>query len=804
MSFKKKHYLICYIALFLLLLLCGGSEKQYNSSKDFGSISELVLLWNAPISTEDAALHLSENYPELSLLEHDSDFSLCGYHAATEHSATVEQLLALLNMDHALLLAEPNYEMELMELSYPDDPYFYAQWAFVNNGSYPHYYGALSIPQPSIPDIDMNILEAWAAYPLSKKQTRPVIVAIIDTGVDYRHPDLAEHMWVNTGEIPGNGMDDDGNGYIDDIYGWDFFHDDSTVCHYIETADGYTALPEDSDNHGTHCAGIIAAVANNGIGVAGVASNINIQIMSLKIHGGTNTAGSVANAVKAIRYAEAMGASICNMSWGTTNYSQALELAIEESSMLFVTAAGNEGSNNNSTPVYPANFRFPNVISVAFIDAFGRLSSSSNYGTSTVDIAAPGQDIYSTLVGTYGYSSGSSMAAPHVSGLAAMIYAYREDIYPSQVKDLIVSTMRPLSSLDAYLIYPGIPNALAAIQSLDNLVSDTHAPFLSLETTYEQDMIAIRVSAFDSGSSGLRKIKYAYGSKRSEFFRDENGGTILSGDTAFLTKSGFYTFFVEDYAGNYTLYNYYVEDDTTAPQITAFYTVTPDYKNYLLSVSATDDESGIKSFKYLPGEHSAEAFLANGIELSISPAEELLELPTETTGALSFYALDYRGNSTVTILYPKVIPSVSLHLNLLERSLSIGGTFKLQAILFPLNTTDSITFLSLNPELVSVDESGLITAHLPGETFVVASAPSGIQRACKISVREPEVTPIPDIIPTPDITPTPSADPTLDTTPTPLPEDDIPVGWIPSDRYPVGWISALSKMLFQFLNNQGS
>lgn len=791
MVLKKKYYLICYIALFLLLLLCGGSKQQYTSYEDIGNIHELVLFWNAPISAENAILHLSEHYPGLSLLEHDSNFSLCGY-AAAESSVTAEQLLALLNADRAILLAEPNYEMELMDITYPNDPYFQAQWAFANNGSYPHYYGSLSIPQPSIADIDMNIPEAWAAYPLSKENTRPVIVAVIDTGVDYRHPDLSENMWVNTGEIPGNGIDDDGNGYIDDIYGWDFFHDDDTVCHYAETEDGYyTVLPEDNDNHGTHCAGIIAAVANNGIGVAGVASNINVQIMSLKIHGGTNTAGSVANAVKAIRYAEAMGASICNMSWGTTNYSQALELAIEESSMLFVTAAGNDGSNNNSTPVYPANFRLPNVISVAFIDAFGYLSVSSNYGTSTVDIAAPGQDIYSTLVGTYGYSSGSSMAAPHISGLAAMIYAYRDGIYPSQVKDLIINTMHPLPSLDPYLVYPGIPDALSAIRAMDNLVADTQTPFLSLETTYEQDMITVHVSAFDAGGSGLRKVKYAYGSKRLEFFREEAGGSVLSGESAVLMKSGFYTFYVEDYAGNYTLYNYYVEDDTTAPQITASYTVTPDDKSFLVSATAADDKSGIKSFKYLSGEHTAEAFLAGGTELSTALEGELLEFPADATESVSFYALDYRGNSTVIILYPKVIPSVSLHLNLLERSLAAGSTFQLQVLMFPLNTTDSVTFLSLNPDLVSIDSSGLVTAHRPGETFLVASTTSGIQRACKIIVygteptpgaipapdaeATPDVTPTPDTEPTPGVTPAPDAEPTPGTTPAP-PEDDIPVG----------------------------
>ncbi|MGN0506222.1 MAG: S8 family serine peptidase [Lachnospiraceae bacterium] len=736
----KKKYLICYIGLFLLLTVCGGSESKHTTVfPDAADIHELVLLWNAPLSEENALLHLAEYYPELSLSEHDGDYSLCEYDASVENAANMEQLLALLNTDPALLLAEPNYTMELMELSYPDDPYFDAQWAFSNTGTYSHYYGSLSIPQPSLEGIDMNILQAWEAYPLSKENTRPVIVAVIDTGVDYRHPDLAEHMWINTNEIPDNGIDDDGNGYIDDIYGWDFFHDDSSVCHYAETADGYTVLPEDNDNHGTHCAGIIAAAANNGIGIAGVASNVDVRIMSLKIHGGSASSGSIANAIKAIRYAEAMGASICNMSWGTTNYSQALELVIQESSMLFVTAAGNEASNNNSTPVYPASFRLPNVISVAFIDAFGNLASSSNYGTSTVDIAAPGQDIYSTLVGTYGYSSGSSMAAPHVTGLAAMIYAYRDEIYPSQVKDLIINTMKPLSSLDAYLIHPGIPDALAAIRALDNLVFDTQAPSISLETTYERDMIVLRVSAFDAGGSGIRRVKYSYGSKSLDFFRTEGGGTVLSGDRAVLAKSGFYTFFLEDYAENYTLYNYYVEDDTKSPEVTVSYTVTSDYGSFVVSVSAVDDKSGVKALKYLPGEHSSEAFLADGIELPVSPANAVLEFSTATTDALSFYALDYRGNSTVTTIYPEVVPATSLHLNVLERSLSVDGTFRLQALAFPLDTTDSITFVSLNPELLSIDESGLITAHLPGETFIIASTTSSIQSVCKIVIHEPEL-----------------------------------------------------------------
>ena len=354
-------------------------------------------------------------------------------------------------------------EAELSEFHFPDDPYLDSLWAFENPGYYTHYYGTFPVSLPATEGIDLNLWEAWRRYPLKKEETRTIVVAIIDTGIDYQHPDLRDQMWVNPNEIPGNGIDDDGNGYVDDIHGWDFYHNDASICHYVETTHGFTADPDDNDNHGTHIAGILAATANNSIGIAGAASNINIRIMSLKIHGGTSSSGSVTNAIKAIRYAEEMGADICNLSWGTLNYNEALEIAIRESSMLFVTAAGNNGINNNSTPVFPASLRLDNLISVAYIDADGILDPASNYGVSTVDIAAPGYDIYSTLVGSYGYSSGSSMAAPYVTALAAMVYAYQDYVYPAQVKEMIINTMQPLSTLDGYLIHPGIPDAAALL-----------------------------------------------------------------------------------------------------------------------------------------------------------------------------------------------------------------------------------------------------------------------------------------------------------------------------------------------------
>ena len=626
----------------------------------------------------------------------------------------------------------------------PNDPYNDTLWAFDNPGYYTHYYGSFPVNQPSTEGVDMNIWSAWEHYPLSKEETRTVTIAIIDTGIDYRHPDLKDQMWVNPNEIPDNGIDDDGNGYVDDIYGWDFYNNDATICHYTETENGYIAHPDDNDNHGTHIAGIIAATANNSIGISGVASNVNIQIMSLKIHGGSSSSGSVANAIKAIRYAEAMGADICNLSWGTINYNQALELAIRESSMLFITAAGNNGINNNSTPMFPASLRLPNLISVAYINNDGTLAADSNYGVSTVDIAAPGEDIYSTLVGTYGYSSGTSMAAPHITGLAAMIYAYHENIYPAQVKELIINTMTPLDSLNGYLINPGIPNADAAVASLAEITSDTYQPFLVLETAYVEDKISVHVDAYDVGGSGIRKIHYAYGSKPADFFTSGNGSTSILENTLYISKAGYYTFYVEDYAGNYRLYNYYIEDDTLAPDIAASYRVAPDYSYITVYFSATDTDSGVKTIKYLAGEFASSAFLFAGETLDPAEGEHTLYLTPEVP-AITFYVSDFRGNTATYTIYPEIIPATSLYLNVTERSLEYLESFQLQPLIFPWLSTDGVSYTSMDDSILIVDQSGLVVAIGTGETFVIVTTHSGISALCKFIVTSDAYSGIPQV-----------------------------------------------------------
>lgn len=633
-----------------------------------------------------------------------------------------------------LLLACTPLKAMAETFAMPDDPYTNALWAFDNPGQYTHYYGTFPVTKYSTPDVDMNIWNSWKNYPLSKEETHTVIVAVIDTGVDYLHPDLADHMWINPYEIPDNGIDDDGNGYIDDIHGWDFYNNDASVCHYLETEDGYTAHPDDNDNHGTHIAGIIAATANNGIGIAGVASNVNVQIMSLKIHGGSSSSGSVSNAIKAIRYAESMGADICNLSWGTTNYSQPLELAIRESSMLFISAAGNNGININSTPIFPASLRLPNLISVTYINQNGTLDEDSNYGVSTVDIAAPGEDIYSTLVGGgYGYSSGSSMAAPHVAGLAAMIYASQEHCYPAQVKEVILNSSTSLDALTGFLINPGIPNADAAIISLAEITADTAAPFLLLETSYQKESISILVTAFDAGTSGIRKIRYTYGSKPAEYFLTENGGTAILEDSVSVSKAGYYTFFVEDYAGNHQLYNLYIENDTQAPEFSATYRVAPDYSYIAVDISASDTNSGIKALKYLIGEHTDNSFLFAGEVLDCTKEHHTIYF-TPDVSSITFYATDYRGNHTTCIVYPEIIPATALYLSVTERALEIQESFRLQPVIFPLLSTDGVSYASGDTSILMVNDYGTVTAVGAGETYIDVTTHSGLTARCKIFV----------------------------------------------------------------------
>lgn len=289
--------------------------------------------------------------------------------------------------------------------------------------------------------IDINITKAWE----KSKGNSNLIIAVIDTGVDYNHPDLKNNVWINPREIATNGKDDDENGYIDDIFGWNFADDNNN--------------PNDEDGHGTHVTGIIAASENN-IGMVGVAPKV--KIMPLKIFKGSS--GSISSIIRAISYAKRNGASIVNLSLTTTAYDQSLrDIMATSTDILFISAAGNDSQNNNLHPKYPANYDLSNNIVVASINQNGTLSSFSNYGYTTVHVAAPGNSIYSTLPnGKYGYKNGTSMSAPYVTGVAALVKSIYPSYSPSQIKNRILSTVKKLSSLQGKVSSGGLVDASKA------------------------------------------------------------------------------------------------------------------------------------------------------------------------------------------------------------------------------------------------------------------------------------------------------------------------------------------------------
>ncbi|MDF2558015.1 MAG: in like serine protease [Bacillales bacterium] len=293
--------------------------------------------------------------------------------------------------------------------------------------------------------IDINVESAW-----TKTKGDGVIVAVIDTGIDWSHPDLSDRVWVNNSD-PIDGIDNDGNGLIDDYRGWDFANNDNN--------------PSDDNGHGTHVSGTIGA-SENGIGVVGVAPNV--KIMPLKAFG-SNGSGYNSDIIKAINYAQQKGAMVVNMSYGSPFYSSSEYSAMQQaSSTVFVAAAGNESTNNDSTPSYPANYQLSNKITVASIRPDGLISYFSNYGISTVDVAAPGSSILSTIPNSqYGYADGTSMAAPHVSGVAALVKSKNFNMIPSEIKNAITSSVTKISGLSTYVKYGGIVNAGASV-SVEN------------------------------------------------------------------------------------------------------------------------------------------------------------------------------------------------------------------------------------------------------------------------------------------------------------------------------------------------
>jgi subtilisin family serine protease/DNA-binding beta-propeller fold protein YncE len=351
---------------------------------------------------------------------------------------TTEKAVALLERHPHLEYVEPNYVVSADLI--PDDPSFPTLWGLRNTGQ-----------TGGTPGADIDVERAWDATTGS----RAVVVGVIDTGIDCGHPDLAANIWTNSGEVPGNGIDDDGNGYIDDVRGWDFVNDDND--------------PTDDHGHGTHVAGTIGAVGDNAVGVAGI--NWEVSLIPLKFLA-SNGMGSTADAVAALDYATLMGADVTNNSWGGGSFSQALLDAILSAAAadsLFVASAGNDGTDNDFVPHYPSSYEAPNVVAVASTDDDDNKAISSNFGASTVDLGAPGVGILSTLPGgSYGFRSGTSMAAPHVTGVAALIRSIVPGFRVDTLKRAILDFAEPIPALAGITATGGRLNAFNSVVAPDD------------------------------------------------------------------------------------------------------------------------------------------------------------------------------------------------------------------------------------------------------------------------------------------------------------------------------------------------
>lgn len=357
-------------------------------------------------------------------------------------------------MGDLVAYAQPNYEIRLDEpalsptrrdLVYrdlpgnlPNDPQFEQQWALNNLGQ-----------DGGKERADIDALKAW----LKTRGNRDVVVAVLDTGVDYTHTDLVANIWMRPDNIPQ--YTDDELGTFNDLHGFD--------------ADTNSADPKDDNGHGTHCAGIIGAEGNNEVGIAGI--NWNVEIMPLKFLG-RGGFGTTKNAIEAINYAidrkqKGVNIRVINASWGSTQYSRALEDAIRaagEQGILFVAAAGNASTDNDRRAHYPSNYKLPNVISVAALDRTDSLATFSNYGAKTVHIAAPGRDILSTwLNDEYREASGTSMAAPEVSGVAALILSAEPKISVEKLRERLLQSVDKIDSLTGKVESGGRLNAAKAL-----------------------------------------------------------------------------------------------------------------------------------------------------------------------------------------------------------------------------------------------------------------------------------------------------------------------------------------------------
>lgn len=496
-----------------------------------------------------------------------------------------ENLIKELKDVDGVVTVQPQRKRQLAAL--PNDPQLEYQWHI--DGQY-----------------GMQVEDAWD----TRTSAEDIVVAVIDSGIDIDHADLSDNLWINTGETAGNGIDDDGNGYIDDIYGWDFYNNDNDPDPepngIDDDGDGYTDYIVD---HGTHVAGIIGAVGNNSVGVSGVAQNV--QLMNLQIFDDEGDGGYSTDIANAIEYAVDNGADIINMSLGGY-FSDSLETAAiqyaNENGVVILAAAGNETTNVNNTPIYPGCY--DNVLAIAATTEEGEAADFSNFGADCVDVAAPGEYIYatyvdvntSTTIDDYGYMSGTSMATPAVAGAIALLLAEDNSLTPAQVEEIIEDNSTDIGIGAKY--GSGLLNidaALAQVESTDDGEGD---------------------SGGDSGDGGSETVTQRPSAPTSiSAYTDSSKATSVSESTRTLQDTPYFTWSgASDSQGSVVGYYVYFGTNVSAnPETAGTYQTAANYQatsisgneeSYYLKVQSVDDEdnvsSDVESFEYIIDDQVSE------------------------------------------------------------------------------------------------------------------------------------------------------------------------------------------------------
>ena len=477
--------------------------KQVDVNKDTGNHKKEIIIKYKTVAKRNKAVNsiVADNkLDQMARVDTVKEQKISIYEIGKKDN--LNKVIDDLNDDPNIEYAQPNYPLTVAATT--TDQKFDYQWSLENRGQQVKGY-------PGRENVDIDAEEAWNTTMGSKD----VVIGVLDTGIDISHKDLKANIYTNKDEIPGNNKDDDGNGYIDDVHGWDFANDSSDV---------YASAQKDT--HGTYVAGVIAASANDG-GIVGIAPKV--KLMPLKFISGST--GYTSDALEAIEYAKSMGIKIINCSFGGTDKNPALEDAMKNSGILFVCAAGNKGADTAEKPVYPAAFDISNILSAASIDSKGIMPKFSSYGRLKIDkttidkaapdVAAPGTNILSTVPNNkYDYYSGTSISAAMVSGVAALVLSYLPKFTASDIKDRIMNTVVKCTSLTNKVATEGRLNAGAALtlqvpvtDSYEGKGNDDDTPVEEdgeADTWYTLDERARNVERFHYGEGGINPASGNY------------------------------------------------------------------------------------------------------------------------------------------------------------------------------------------------------------------------------------------------------------------------------------------------------